>query len=377
MKQLRSLARRAAARVPGLARLAAKGAAPKPGFPAWQAPAVDSAMARHWTDGTVRIAIVGLGGQGQALLKAASQLSSTSIVGIVDRSVDRLKAAANTAVNGHGDQQSFASLELCLERCTPDLVCIAVNTASHVPLALQALDAGVKRVLVEKPVASTLADADSLVARAKLAAAKGQMVLVNQSRRWNEDYRAVKRIVTGGALGAPVAVHVAWGPAGLGNMGVHLVDAARYLLGDPAPVEVQGAVDAHASGEDPNGFGRVHFSNGTALTIDLSSSLRKRRGQLTVYCENGQITVDEVAGTARIAVETGARELPLGDRGRGSLRAARVLAGTINETTPACSAEDGRDALRVVLAIMASAELGGKWVRDPFGEARSIAGSFR
>jgi predicted dehydrogenase len=85
-----------------------------------------------------------------------------------------------------------------------ELVCIATKLESHVPLALRALKAG-KHVLVEKPMAVSIEEADELVTAAK---ASGKIVCVGHQRRFNADQKAVAEVLEKGSLGKILSVRV-------------------------------------------------------------------------------------------------------------------------------------------------------------------------
>lgn len=128
-----------------------------------------------------------------------------------------------------------------------DVVVIATPTVTHAPIAAEALEAG-RHVVVEKPLADTLAAARRLLA---IASRSGRLLATFQNRRWDGDFFAAREIVRGGALGAVThfeshfdryrpEVRDRWrerpGPgAGVWNdLGPHLVDQALQLFGLPA-----------------------------------------------------------------------------------------------------------------------------------------------
>jgi predicted dehydrogenase len=136
-----------------------------------------------------------------------------------------------------------------------DAVVVATPNALHAPQAIAFLEAG-KHVLVEKPMAPTVAEADAMVAAAR---GSGAFLMVAHCWRFHPDVRALRARVEAGELGQIVktrgyGVHARWGPSGwftdpalagggaLLDMGVHAIDTTRYLLGDPEPVRVCAAV---------------------------------------------------------------------------------------------------------------------------------------
>src|SRR6202012_4067348 len=134
----------------------------------------------------------------------------------------------------------------------PDVELVIVNTPNytHFDYARQALGAG-KHVILEKPFTLTEAEGLGLIA---LAAAKGLKLSSYQSRRFDSDYRTVKRIVDAGLLvkiveaefhydrytpGLSPKVHKETPGPGRGllyDLGPHLIDQALQLWGDPEAV---------------------------------------------------------------------------------------------------------------------------------------------
>src|ERR1700761_3400387 len=142
------------------------------------------------------------------------------------------------------------TLEELLE--DPDVELVIVNTPNytHYEYAKKALEAG-KHVIVEKPFTVTEKEGWELIA---LANAKGVRLSSYQSRRFDSDYRTVKRIVDSGVLGKIVEAEIPYdrftpalspkvhketpGPGRglLYDLGSHLIDQALQLFGDPESI---------------------------------------------------------------------------------------------------------------------------------------------
>ena len=136
-----------------------------------------------------------------------------------------------------------------------DAVVIATPNALHAPQAIAFLEAG-QHVLVEKPMAMTAAEGELMVAAAE---GSGAGLMVAHCWRFHPDVRALRERIAAGELGEVVktrgyGVHVRWGPSGwftqrqlagggaLADMGVHAIDTARFLLGEPSPAGVSAAI---------------------------------------------------------------------------------------------------------------------------------------
>lgn len=134
----------------------------------------------------------------------------------------------------------------------PDLVVVAVPNTDHVEVADGAIAAGIPLV-VDKPLASTVVEAEGIVARARAA---GVPLTVFQNRRWDSDQLTLRRLLGEGALGEvtryesrferwrPTPKGGAWreelsseeGGGVLLDLGSHLIDQAIDLFGPPTSV---------------------------------------------------------------------------------------------------------------------------------------------
>ena len=122
----------------------------------------------------VRIAVVGVGALGQHHARVCAGLEGAALAGIFD--VDASRAAEVAARHG---VPAFAHLREVVEGA--DAVCVAVPTVDHHRVAHALLEAG-KDVLVEKPMCSTVAEAEDLIAR---AASRGLVLQVGHVERFN------------------------------------------------------------------------------------------------------------------------------------------------------------------------------------------------
>jgi predicted dehydrogenase len=130
-----------------------------------------------------------------------------------------------------------------------DLVVVASPDALHAEHAIAALEAG-KHVLIDKPFATSLADARRI---AEASEAAGKQVTVFQNRRWDADFRTLQRLIADGSLGEIVQLEShfdRWRPTPTGlwkeareggvwlDLGPHLVDQALVLFGRPEGVSL-------------------------------------------------------------------------------------------------------------------------------------------
>jgi predicted dehydrogenase len=192
----------------------------------------------------LRIAILGYGLAGSTfhapLIGAVPGLRVAAVVTSDAARAAQARAAVPDAVVLPSAQEVLASPDRY------DAVVVATPNRTHVPLATAAVEAGLP-VVVDKPLATTAADAQAL---ADLAEARGVLLTTYQNRRWDSDFRTLRGLVESGVLGRvhrfesrferwrPVP-KPGWRESGdpadagglLNDLGSHLVDQALVLFG--------------------------------------------------------------------------------------------------------------------------------------------------
>lgn len=139
-------------------------------------------------------------------------LSGRAFHAPVIRAVPRLRLAAILQRTGSFDSNQYPGVRLVhsvdelLAIESLRLIVIATPNTSHFALAQRCLEAG-RDVVVEKPFATSLQEAERLVA---LAEKLGRMVTVFHERRWDGDFRTLKQIVDSGELGRVVRFEAHW-----------------------------------------------------------------------------------------------------------------------------------------------------------------------
>ena len=143
-------------------------------------------------DGPVRLGVVGCGGFGLFALQHFTQVPGVALVGLAGtHRPASLAAAARFGVENVDDPAEL------LRRDDVDVVYIATPPFLHFPQAMTALEAG-KHVIVEKPLALTVAEADELVA---VARRRDRLLVANLMQRYNPLFTAVRRLVETRVLG--------------------------------------------------------------------------------------------------------------------------------------------------------------------------------
>ncbi|MBB3032563.1 oxidoreductase [Alteriqipengyuania lutimaris] len=208
------------------------------------------------------------------------------------------------------------SIEALLAESGIDLVIVASPDDLHAEHAIAALEAG-KHVLVEKPVATSLADAQRMEGAAAQA---GRMLTVFHNRRWDADFLTLRRVIGEGLLGDIVHfeshfdrwkpdVPERWKDAREGgswfDLGPHLVDQALCLFGMPEAVTLDLAI-LRAGGPAPDWFHTI-LRYPTRRVVLHSSKLSADDGLRFAVHGTGGSWIKHGADTQEPAIIAGAQ----------------------------------------------------------------------
>lgn len=190
--------------------------------------------------GRVKVGISGLGRSGWDIHANALEKCSSmyNVVAVFDPLEERRKEAVNRF--GCRAYPDFNSL---IRDDEAELVVVATPSHLHAPQTIEALKSG-KNVVCEKPMATSLAEADEMIRTAKES---GRILTVFQNKRYSPDFLKVKEIVGSGKLGHIVLVKIClhsfgrrwdwqtlkkFGGGELNNNASHLIDQAVQLVGE-------------------------------------------------------------------------------------------------------------------------------------------------
>ncbi|MDB5473053.1 MAG: gfo 3 [Devosia sp.] len=135
------------------------------------------------------------------LLRMVAEHPQAEIVGICDANPARMDAAAaNFALR---PDQIFTDADLCIQTTAPDLVILCPATADHAREVERVSRHGVD-ILIEKPFAANLADADTMIAAVGNA---GTRLAINWPLRWYPSHVTAKRLIDDGTIGDVCEVH--------------------------------------------------------------------------------------------------------------------------------------------------------------------------
>jgi UDP-N-acetyl-2-amino-2-deoxyglucuronate dehydrogenase len=282
--------------------------------------------------------------------------------------------------------------EALLARADVDAVCLCTPSGAHAAQAVAAARAG-KHVLVEKPMALSVADADRMIDAARQV---GTRLGVTFQRRTEPAYVDLRRALREGELGKPVlgAVTIPYlrtqeyyesaewrgtwahdGGGALMNQGIHLVDLLLWLMGDVEEVEARMTTASHGIEVEDTLVATVRFTGGALGSIGATTCAAPGfPHRLEVYGTRGGVQIE---GDAITRWETAGRPggpratIAPGSAAAGAGASATRISGTAHERLiadfvaairdgrpPLVPGEEGRRSLALVLAIYEAARTG-------------------
>ena len=319
--------------------------------------------------GAPGVAIVGCGLIGG---KRAAALGPARLVACAD--LDRGRADALAARH----RAIAGSVDDVLRRDDVEVVVVAATNDALAPLAIAALEAG-KHVIVEKPAARSVAELDRIAAAATRV---HRLVRVGFNHRYHPALQQARALVDAGQLGPLMFLRGRYGHGGrvgydrewradpaksgggeLIDQGVHVIDLARWFLGDFTSVDGFAATYFWDMPVDDNAFLTLRTASGAGAFLHVSCTEWKNLFSLEIYGRTGKIAIDGLGGSygvERLAhyqmlpemgpPDTTIFEYPRGDQS-WALEFAEFLEDIRLERTPAAGLAEARAALAVVEAI--------------------------
>lgn len=254
----------------------------------------------------IPVGVVGVGALGRHHARHFAAMYGAELVGVHDADPTRADAVARDV-----GTRAFASLDDLLGAV--QAVVVAVPTPAHRDVGLECLGRGVS-VLMEKPLAATVAEADEMLAEAarhRLTFAVGHIERFNRAVRAAVDYLERPLFVEGIRLapfqprGTDVAVVL--------DLMIHDLDLLLALTGSPEVADVRGIGAAVLSSHLDMVNARLELPGGTVASITASRIGRQRVRRVRIYQDTGYLTLDLASGHA-----TFLRVRPSWKRGTGA-----------------------------------------------------------
>ena len=257
-------------------------------------------QSRSGSTRAVRVAVVGYGYWGAKHVRVLSSLPGVA-VSVVDASPERLADAARH----HPNARLAAQLDDVLDDVSAVLV--ATPPDSHAAIAMQALEAG-RHVLVEKPMTTSVVEAEALVAA---AARREVQLMVGHTFEYNPAVWKLREIVRSGALGRILYVNTARLSLGryqddvnvVWDLAPHDVSIVSYLLDElPTDTSVWAHRNFHHRQADV-AYLRLDFAgSGTQAFVHVSWLSPQKVRQVTVVGDEKMAVYDDLSDNERIRI---------------------------------------------------------------------------
>ena len=333
----------------------------------------------------IKVGVVGLG-VGQWHLQQYQLVPGVKIQALCDQNAEALqRVAAEFAV-----PQTFTEFDKFLAEADIDAVSLAVPNFLHRPMTLAALDRGL-HVLCEKPMALNAAEA--LEMRARVRATKRKF-MIHFNQRFRAEHQYFKAIIDSGKLGEIYYASTGWrrmrgipkfggwfgqkkmsGGGPLIDLGVHMLDLTRWLIGSPKAVTVSASTFSHLgeslAREQKKEFdvedlatALIRFDNGTSLMLEVNWALNFEEREKIFLELSGKkgglsnVTYDYKDTTTCIfREEQGAmvKTVPIKYPTAFESAQAHFIRSIREDFEPEAGASDGVEIMRILDAIYASA----------------------
>ena len=338
----------------------------------------------------MKYALIGCGRIATNHIKAVinNKLELVAVCDVLPEAMESLLAkhglASDSSIARYTDYKQM------IEENEIELISVATESGVHAEIALYCIDHGI-HLIIEKPIAMSIADADEIIARAQ---AKGVKVSACHQNRFNISVQEMRKALEAGRFGklSHGSIHVRWNRnqsyydqapwrgkwasdgGSLMNQCIHGIDLLRWMLGGEVE-EVYGATrqqyHSYLEAEDI-GMAVVKFKNGTIGTIEGTVNVYPQNLEETLYLFGEKGTV-KLGGKScnNIDVWNFADETEEDQKNKGLEEAtsnvygnghtslfADVIDAIQKDREPYVSAVDGRNALEMVLSIYKSQKTG-------------------
>jgi predicted dehydrogenase len=215
---------------------------------------------------TIRIGFSGTGYISQVHARAAQKIAGVELTAVANHRPESMRRFAET----FGIPHQADTVQALLEQTAMDCLVVSTPNFLHAPETIAALTAGV-HVMVEKPMAMNAVEAEAMLGAGEQ---HGALLMVAHCWRFDPEARWLRDQVRDGRIGRVIrtkgcGVHANWGPGGwftraetagggaMADMGIHALDTARFLLGDPWPESVYARIGTHYGDYDVDDTGVV------------------------------------------------------------------------------------------------------------------------
>ncbi|MBY9000107.1 MAG: Gfo/Idh/MocA family oxidoreductase [Candidatus Heimdallarchaeota archaeon] len=304
----------------------------------------------------LNIAVIGVGSWGKNHARVFKEMEKTNLVGIYDVQLEKAKDLAKIH-----RARAFSDLEELLSMEEIDAISIASPTSTHGEIALKAIQHG-KHVLIEKPMTSTLDEAEKIIDASK---ATNVIVSVGFIERFNPIVSKSKNLIESGELGELVLLSARrLGPYWpdrlkdvdvIRDVSIHDIDAFRYLTEkDPVSVYARGGKLRHSYLDYAEML--LDFGGGLTGFVESNYLTPHRHRKLMLTCEHGIVEADYMTQEYVIEDNEWLRSTKSSWQEPLTREMNAFADACLENTKPIVTAEDGIKALKIALASIESIE---------------------
>ncbi len=344
--------------------------------------------------GKIRVGVIGVGSIAEAgHFPNYAKHPDVELVAIADVDSQR----AGLMAEKYGVPKVYSTAEDMLANENLDAVSVCTWNCSHVPLAELVVKLGVD-VLVEKPLGLSYADTSRL---AELVREKGQVGMVGMTHRYRNESQALKRIVDSGALGQIYYVKAqilrqrgtptGWftdisksGGGPLMDIGVHVLDLAWWLAGQPEPTSVSGMMTKGLGNYQTQMLGRwkssvshnqdlaifdvedfasafIRFKNGICLQLEVSWAINGPQDdelKVDIFGDKAGVSLSPLRMYSECAGVLTAADLNIDRNNPFEREISHFVSAVKDRTEPLSSISQGAEIVRILEAISLSSQRG-------------------
>lgn len=329
-----------------------------------------------------RIGIIGAGSYGEQHARAIAQLDGAGVT-----AASRTNSAALKEFTSRYGGTAYTDFTQLLADPNVDIVVIATPHHLHTDIAIRAAQAG-KHILLEKPMAPTLAECQLIVDAARTA---GVQLMPGHVNHFVPAYQTAKSILESGELGEVVLGSATMQKYWMENnrrewhldrssgggvwmtVGIHPLDRLTWLVNAPiTQISAQFGTHFYNQNADDSGMAFVRYANGASgaiVSVGYADGAPKHLTELV--CTRGMMNIDHVTGVAIGQKETWRtvpESLPQGDWMNEALvnEWRGFLTALDKGTPPPVSVDFALHIMQAMFAAEESSKLRREIVLDPF-----------
>ena len=304
----------------------------------------------------VRAGVIGIGSMGSNHARVYSELPDVELIGVADVN----ETLAISVAQSYGCKPYADYHDLLGEN--PDVLSIAVPTSLHKKVALDAIKRGIN-ILVEKPIADTVENADEVIKAARENKVK---LMVGHVERFNPAIIKLKQLIGSGLLGSVVSISAKRvGPYNprirdvgiILDLGTHDIDIMSYLYGEKIK-EVYASAGSVVHSHEDHAIITLNFDSGSSGVIDTNWLTPHKVRNLAVIGSEGIAEVNCIEETLRIFDQEWVRDAKIEREEPLKLELLHFVDCVQHDKKPLVSGEEGKHALEVAIAAVESARTG-------------------